>query len=83
MLKSILCDFKKNIPVDGAGATKVLRQRDRYNKEEGFQSCALLTDCITIKNNTKADSAKDLDVVVLMYNLILYNNNYSKTFECL
>ena len=29
-------------------------------------------------NNTKKDNAKDLDVVIPMYNLIEYSHNYSK-----
>ena len=30
-------------------------------------------------NNTQIDNAKDLDVVMLMYNLLEYSDNYSKT----
>ena len=30
-------------------------------------------------NNTQINNAKDLDVVMLMYNLIEYSDNYSKT----
>ena len=37
-----------------------------------------MTDYITELNNTQADSTKDLDVVMPMYNLIEYSNNYSK-----
>ena len=33
---------------------------------------------ITEVNNTKIDNGKDLDVVILMYNLIEYSDNYSK-----
>ena len=40
---------------------------------------ALFTDCITEINNTQADNAKDLHVVMPMHNLIEYSNNYSKT----
>ena len=36
-------------------------------------------DCITEINNTQVDNAKDLDVVMPMYNLIEYSDNYSKT----
>ena len=31
-------------------------------------------------NNTQVDNAKDLNVVMPMYNLIEYRGNYSKTF---
>ena len=37
------------------------------------------TDWITEINNTKVDNAKVLDVVMPMYNLIEYKDNYSKT----
>ena len=30
-------------------------------------------------NNTKIDNAKDIDVVIPMYNLIEYSDKYSKT----
>ena len=38
-----------------------------------------LTDCISEINNTKLDNAKYIDVVMPMYNLIEYSDNYSKT----
>ena len=34
-------------------------------------------------NNNQIDNAKDLDVVIPMYNLIKYRNNYSKTLQSL
>ena len=37
------------------------------------------TDCIIEINHTQIDNAKDVDVVMPMYNLIEYSNNYSKT----
>ena len=30
-------------------------------------------------NNTQVDNAKDIDIVMSMYNLIEYSDNYSKT----
>ena len=44
-----------------------------------FKNCALFTDCISKINNTRVDNAKDIDIVMPMYNLIEYSNNYSKT----
>ena len=52
-------------------------------KEIIFKSCAPFTDCISEINNTQVDNAKDLDVVMLMYNLIEYSDNYSKTLGSL
>ena len=40
-----------------------------------------LTHCIREINNTQIDNAKDIGVVMPMYNLIEYNNNYSKTWR--
>ena len=55
----------------------------RNNKQTIFKYCAPFTDCIIEINNTQVGNAKDLDVVMsmynLMYNLIEYSNNYSKT----
>ena len=37
------------------------------------------TKCISRINNTDIDNAQDIDIVMPMYNLIEYNDNYSKT----
>ena len=39
--------------------------------------CAPFTDCISEINNTQIDNAKDINVVMPIYNLIEYSNNYS------
>ena len=44
-----------------------------------FKNCAPFTDCISEINNTQVDNAKYIDIVVPMYNLIEYSDNYSKT----
>ena len=44
-----------------------------------FKNCALLTDCISEKNNTQIVNAKDIDVVMPTYSLIEYSDNHSKT----
>ena len=51
----------------------------KKNKQVTLKFFAPFTDCISEKNNTPVDNAKDLDVVMLMYNLIVYCNNYTKT----
>ena len=48
------------------------------NKKVIFKNCAPFTDCISKINNTQVDNAKDIDIVMPMYNLIEYSNNYSK-----
>ena len=32
-------------------------------------------------NNTDIDNANDIDIIMLMYNLIEYSDNYSKPLE--
>ena len=39
----------------------------------------LFTNCISSINNTQVDYAHDIDAVMPMYNLIEYDDNYSKT----
>ena len=38
--------------------------------------CASIMDCISRINNAQINHAKDLDVVMPMYNLIEYSDNY-------
>ena len=44
-----------------------------------LKNCAPFTDCITEINNTQADDAQKIDIVVPMYNLIEYSDAYLKT----
>ena len=49
------------------------------NKNLILKNCARFTDCIREINNTQVDSAKDIDLVIPMYNLIDRRDNYLKT----
>ena len=83
MLKSSLCDYsdayilvKGTISVNktaaaGAGANNT-------NKKVIFENSAPFTNCISEINNTQIDNAKDIDIVMPMYNLIEYSDNYEK-----
>ena len=51
---------------------------NNVNKKVTFKNSAPFTDYINEINNVQVDSAKDQYVVMLMYNLIEYWNNYSK-----
>ena len=44
-----------------------------------FKNFAPFTDCMSEINNAQVDNAKDIDVVMLMYNLKGYCDNYFKT----
>ena len=86
MLKSSLCDYsdayilvKGKITVIGRGADAAARQADERDKGLAFKNCAPFTNCISEINNTQIDNAKDTDIVMAMYNLIEYSDNYAKT----
>ena len=90
MLKSDLCDYadayifvKGTITIAGAGADAAARQLDERNKGVIFKNCAPFTKCISRINGTDIDNAQDIDIVMTMYNLIEYSDNYSKTSEIL
>ena len=44
-----------------------------------FKSCAPFTNCISKINNNQIDNAEYIDIIMPMYNLIEYSDNYSKT----
>ena len=84
MLKSSLCDYsdayvlvKGRITIAGAGADAAARQADERDKGVAFKNCARFTNCISEINNTQIDNAKDIDIVMPMYNLIEYSDNYA------
>ena len=82
MLRSRLCDYSDAytlvsgpIAITGAGDNDVARQLDERNKGGISKNCAPFTDYISEINNRQTDNAK-YDVVIKMYNLIEYSNNY-------
>ena len=86
MLKSSLCDYsdayilvKGTITITGAGADAAARQADERDKGVAFKNCAPFTNCISEIDNTQVDNAKDIYIVMPMYNLIEYSDNYAKT----
>ena len=88
MLKSSLCNYSdayihvrgtitvNNTAAEGAAA-------NNNNKKVIFKNCAPFTNRISQINNTNLDNAKYLDIVMPMYNLIEYSDNYSKTSRSL
>ena len=44
--------------------------QNEINKGVTFENCASFTDCTNEINSIQVDNAKDLDVVIPMYNLI-------------
>ena len=70
---------KGKIAITGAGDDSAARQADERDKGVAFKSCAPFTNCISEINSTQIDNAKDIDILMPMYNLIEYSDNYSKT----
>ena len=80
MLKSSLCDYNDAyILVTGAGDDAAPRQADERDKGIAFKNCSLFTNCISEINNTQIDNCKDIDIVMPLYNLLQYSDNYGKT----
>ena len=86
MLKSSLCDYidayiivKGKIKITGAGDNAVARQSVERDKCAAFKNCAPFTNCISEINNTQIDNAKDINIVMPIYDLEEYSNNYSNT----
>ena len=84
MLKSSLCDYsdafilvKGTISINNTAAQGVAA--NYTDKKVIFKNCAPFTNCISEINNTQIDNAKDIDIVMPMYNLIEYSDNYAKT----
>ena len=85
MLKSSLCDYsdayilvKGTISVNNTAAAGAAVNNNN-NKKVIFKNCAPFTNCISEINNMQIDNAKDIDIVMPMYNLIEYSDNYAKT----
>ena len=84
MLKSSSCDYSdayilvkgtitvNNTAADGAAVNNT-------GKKVIFKNYAPFTNCISEINNTQVDNAKDIDILMFMYNLIEYSDNYAKT----
>ena len=86
MLKSSLCDYsdacilvKVTITIARAGDNAAARQADERDKGLAFTNCAPFTNCISEINNTQVGNAKDIDILMPIYNLIEYSDNYAKT----
>ena len=88
MLKSSLCDYsdayilvKVTISVTNTAAADAAA--NNINKKVIFKNSAPFTNCIREINNMQIDNAKDIDIVMPMYNLMEYSDNYAKTTRSL
>ena len=86
ILKSSLCDYsdacilvKGTITIAGAGDDAAARQADERDKDVAFKNCGPFINCISEINNTQIGNAKDIDIIMPMYNLKEYSDNFAKT----
>ena len=84
MLKSSLYDYsdayilvKGTISINNTAAQGAAA--NNTDKKVIFKNCAPFTNCISEINNMQTDNAEDIDIVMPMYNLIEYSDNYAKT----
>ena len=76
VIKSNLCDYSDAyILVTG----DITAANGNANRNVAFKHCASFTKCVTDINNEHVDNADNLAIVMPMYNLIEYSNNYSDT----
>ena len=67
---------KGRIIVTRAGADAEAREAGEINKRVIFKNCAPFINCKIEISNTEIDTSKDIDIVMPMYNLIKYSDNY-------
>ena len=76
MLWSSLCGQKDAYILVSGTITVAALATGHKNKniQEVFKNCTPFTNCISGINKTQIDNAKDIDVVMPMYNLIDYSS---------
>ena len=86
MLRSNLCGYtdayilvKGAITVAGAGNDDAAKRIDERNKSVTFKNCASFTKDISRINNADIDNAQYIDIVMHLYDLTEYSDNYSKS----
>ena len=81
MLRSDLCDFNNAYIVVKGKITVSAdeRERDEMNRQVILKNNSPFISCISKINGVLVENVEDLDIVMLMYNLLEYSKNYSKT----
>ena len=85
MLKSSLYEYNDVCILMSGNITVAELAASRGNNSmlAVFKNYAPFTDCISEINNIQINNARDTDVVMSMYNLIEYSDNYLKRSGCL
>ena len=53
------------------------------NTNAAFKNCAPFTRCVTHINDEHVETAENLGIIMPMYNLIEYSDNYADSYESL
>ena len=77
MLRSSLYDYG-DVYILVKGTITIAPALPTSSKEVVFKNCTPFTDCIGEISHTPIDNAKYIDLVMPVYNLIEYSDNYSK-----
>ena len=70
---------KEIIILAGEGLSKPSKVAEKNIEQVLFKNCVPFTDSICKVNNMQANNAKDLDVIIPMYNLLEYSDSYTET----
>ena len=74
VIKPNLCDYSDAyIPVSGDIKVSGISP----NTNVAFKNCDPFTRCVSHINDEHAETAENLDIIMLMYNLIEYSDNYA------
>ena len=82
VLRSDLCDYSDAYIVVKETVDRLAdasNEDDKAEKDVAFKNNAPFRSCISKINSTLIDNAEDLDIVMPMYNLLEYSQNYSMT----
>ena len=79
MLRSDLCNFRDAYTVVEQDITlEGDNDANKWNQNLAFKNNASFINCISKINGVKIDNTEDLDVVMPMYDLLEYSQNYRK-----
>ena len=84
MLRSDLCGYSDAyVWVKGKITVTNPNNNVNFDRKLTFENNAPFVSCISKINGELVENAEDLDIVMLMYNLLEYSNNYEKTSRSL
>ena len=78
VIKSNLCDYNDDF-ILVRGDINIVAAKAYWVTQVAFKNCAPFTKCTINIDQTTIDDARDVDLVMPMYDLIKYNSNYSDT----